>query len=85
MEIEKNIPIQTIDKTKLRKYPWPNMEINDSFLAPCTQNTVTKQQNVLCTSAGYYRKKHNPEFRITTRVEKNNDQEIIGVRAWRIA
>jgi hypothetical protein len=75
MEIERDIPItdmRGMGRTPLRpcKYPWPDMEIGDSFQADVPPDTLR-------ASASKWGRAHGRKFT----VRKYGD----GSRAWRIA
>jgi hypothetical protein len=41
IEIDKNVPAPTQHYRTLKKYPWPTMEVGDSFLFPSTTSADT--------------------------------------------
>jgi hypothetical protein len=52
--IQSNIPVPTTQRRRGKpKYPWPLMQVGDSFLAPHTRVTM---------SAYAYGKRHNMKF-----------------------
>lgn len=60
-----------------RRYPWPDMEIGDSFDMPLEENT--RQQNqTIHGSVAYFRKKVNPTFKVSVRKLENC------MRIWRV-
>lgn len=72
MEIEKNIPIPRSHAEGV-KYPFPQMEIGDSFVVPIDRRVA------VCMACLRYKEKHGKQF--TTR--KTEDGKSI--RVWRIA
>ena len=67
LKIEEGIPIP---KMRLRKYPWEDMKVGDSFFVPDGNN------NTIQTAASYAGKRHNRKY-CTRQVNG-------GIRVWRI-
>jgi hypothetical protein len=75
--IEKDIPIVEPGKyRRLNKYPWKNMELNDSFLFP--NNTYPALAYTLCRQASHY---NQPKKFITKRVVEEGVERF---RVWRV-
>lgn len=75
-KIDKNIPLNSAHG---RKYPFDNMEVDDSFLVEFSNQTPKQKtlvQNRICSAISYYNKKTKTKF--TTRRIKE------GIRVWRI-
>ena len=72
-KIEKGIRITSIPKKEHSKYPFKDMEVNDSFFIPEKDLTRSKIQSAVT----YYSLKH-PERRFTVRRTED------GCRIWRI-
>jgi hypothetical protein len=80
MKIEKGIPVppQRYAKQPL-KYPFPDMEIGDSFLAAAATDELRKKEaSSIRAQAFRYTNSGNPDFAVTLRIMSN------GVRCWRI-
>ncbi len=72
MQIEKNIPLtdgRGTSKKRALKYPWPDLEIGDSFHADV-------KPDVLRASASKYGKGHGLKFVVRADAD--------GARAWRV-
>ena len=67
MIIEKNIPVP-----ERSKYPFCDMKVGDSILLDSAS-----ERNAVISAANYYRRKHNENFRITTKAENGS------LRVWR--
>ncbi len=68
--IEKGVPIPLQANTPLRRYPWAEMEVGDSFFAPIMPGSISGQiRNA--------QRRHGHKY--TTR------KVCGGVRVWRIA
>lgn len=64
----------------LKKYPWPDMEVGDSFFVPFTpEEPGTWVQNRVNASAVHWLKRYARTRRFTTR------QMAGGLRCWRTA
>lgn len=68
MQIEKDIPI-TDHRGAEPKYPWPEMDVGDSFFAEVHPSTLRP-------SARQYGQRHGKVFRVR--------KEGAGSRAWRV-
>lgn len=69
-KIEKNVPMPNGLRTRGSRYPFPQMEVGDSFFAQGSRGTIA-------SAAHTYGKKHG--FRFSSRTEGD------GVRVWRVA
>ncbi len=74
-KIDKNIPFPSRNSWHA-KYPFPEMEVGDSFFVP---NKTTRD---LCGTVAGWTKRH-PGAKFTSRTVREND--IDGVRVWRVA
>lgn len=80
MQIEKNIPKPKKEINlpgKKRKYPFPDMKIDDSFLVELSDLDYNKKRQNIATACNLYKKK-NPKFNFTVRKVDS------GIRVWRI-
>jgi len=75
-KIEKNVKILPRNR-KIKKYPFENLEIGDSFLVKCTEdkNTITGQR--IRASFGSFAKYYKSKIKITIRAVDE------GMRTWR--
>jgi hypothetical protein len=64
-------------RASIRKFPWIDMEIGDSFDMPLEENSRQQNQSIH-GSAAFHRKKYNPTFKISVR--KLEDC----MRVWRV-
>ncbi len=78
-EIEKNISIIKCRMKRERKYPFPEMEIGDSFFVPSNEKEVKKKRNAVMAAAHYYQ---NRKF--VSRIISSEKDIIIGIRFWRV-
>ena len=77
-EVEHGIPIKS-----WRKYPFEEMEVDDSFFIPCVDTKERRRLTCAVLSlASQKRLSRGDGFRITVRTIKNSDQ--YGIRVWRI-
>jgi hypothetical protein len=75
-EIEKNVPVEMPEnRGRKRLYPFPDMEIGDSFFAE------GKTIELLTTNASIYGTRHGKKF--SCKSTESMGQK--GVRVWRIA
>jgi len=83
-QIEKTIPIPSTQKWTCNKlYPFLEMEVEDSFLVPCSSRVeVDRIQSSIMGTVRNSRAKYG-DRKFTTRCIKE-DNTIIGVRCWRI-
>jgi hypothetical protein len=80
IEIEKNIPIPDANPRPRRKYPFPDMEIGDSFHLQSQPRSSAKIAARMRHAACTYAKRHNrPELKFSIH------RTTSGVRCWRIA
>ena len=76
-KIDKNVDIPAPDTSARGKYPWAQMDVNDSFfVAGKTANNMTQ-------SARKWAKSHKPDAKFTAR--KLVEGGVEGVRIWRTA
>lgn len=63
-----------------RRYPFPFMQVGDSFFVPCvnTIQALRHLQQAVSSAAGLYAKRHPPLAFLTRAIEG-------GVRCWRVA
>lgn len=87
MQIDKNIkpPPKKQAKQKSdrrpgadRKYPFPSMAIDNSFLLECDSVDYDRIRQNVATACHLYKKKH-PEFNFEVRKVEG------GIRVWRVA
>ncbi len=76
-EIEKDIPIIK-SRWRESKYPFPEMEIGDSFFVPLNGKEARKVQPSIVSCGNRYRDK-----RFTTRIIIEEGVKI-GIRCWRV-
>lgn len=72
-KIEKGIPIPPGKKI----YPWPEMEIGDSFTVSITNGDLSRARKRLSSAAVHHQKKHGGRFT----VRKIDDNTL---RVWRV-
>lgn len=73
-QIEKNVPIPDRVAGRAGRYPWDDMEVNDSFFVPGRD------------ALSVPKRKDGKKFRSAKRVEKDGDgKDVAGVRVWRVA
>lgn len=73
-KIDKNIPLPTgVNGGKESKYPFTQMEVGDSFLAP------EEQRNAVRSMATYHTRKNKMRF-----VVRKDEKEANHVRVWRV-
>lgn len=78
--IEKKVPLPRIAAHRGRKYPFPSMDVNDSFFVPYEnrhqepRRLVNKVSNAACHFVRYW----NLNWRFSCRQTKD------GVRCWRV-
>lgn len=80
MKIDKNVPMPATYKNGKQiktKYPFPFMEVGDSFLVKCKESECPKTTKLLIVYSQNWRKLHNDKWRFTTK--KVNG----GIRVWR--
>jgi hypothetical protein len=82
INIEKNVPAPSQQTGRPRKYPFPSMEVGDSFAIPL-QGIMTprgdKATAQVTSAAVFYARMHGMKFSIRT------DNENNVVRCWRVA
>lgn len=69
-KIEKNVPMVVLRKPGFSKYPFAQMQIGDSFVAPL------EERRRISSAATHYGKNHNSKFHIRKITEKQ-------IRIWR--
>ncbi|MBX3488902.1 hypothetical protein [Parvibaculum sp.] len=81
IEIDKNIALPPLPQTFLRLYPFPDMDVGDSFfLAGKAAERQRLRQRIRCAARRFAARRAAPdERRFTTRAVEG------GVRCWRIA
>ena len=80
-KIEKNIPIPSIPKKNLLKYPFNEMEIGDSFFVPWSEEekkSKLRMQRKRTSILGSARNLKSNKIKIKTR--KSED----GIRIWKV-
>ncbi len=77
-KIDKNIEQP---ESTLKRYPFEEMEVGDSFFAPLDKGKAAKLQNSIL---GAGRKCRHKNRKFSTRVIKSEEDKRIGVRCWRI-
>ena len=63
----------------ISKYPWQQMQIDDSFFIACANDARRNVQRAAYMNGKAYVKKHRPSSKVATRLEDG------GVRIWLVA
>lgn len=82
IKIEKDVPAPPYKAGRPRKYPFPSMEVGDSFTVPLLGIMTPKGDKAaakLTSAAGFYARTHGGQF--TVRVDRENNV----ARCWRIS
>ena len=64
------------------KYPWPVMQVGDSFFIPVNDNDRVQKQSSVQSSGRQWGVTHNGAIFCTRTVEENGKR---GIRVWRTA
>ena len=79
IRIEKNVPIPNITKWGVSKYPFAEMEIEDSFAVAITDNNYAEKiRQQLYSASRNYVIRNNNKWKFTTKILNTE------VRIWRI-
>lgn len=79
-KIEKDVPLRESRGGRRFKYPFPDLEVGDSFFVPLPAGKkLGRHQADMASVAILYRRKRGNGWDYTTRQEKG------GVRIWRTA
>lgn len=80
-KIDKGLPMPNISKGRPRIYPFPEMEVGDSFAVPITDDASlgnNANTSLLRSAATAYSRKHDVKFSVTF------DRSKKVTRCWRI-
>jgi len=76
-EIQKSVPMpeQSVGKVK---YPFPDMEVGDSFWAPLSTEKLSN-------ATGHWREKLGHKYSVRPEEGEHEGQTVAGARVWRTA
>jgi hypothetical protein len=80
-KIDKNVPMLKISKGRPRIYPFPEMEVGDSFVVPITdemESDQDKSSRLLRSAASAYSRRYGSKFSVQFQRSKNV------TRCWRV-
>lgn len=77
-QVDKNVPIPPPQDRRNIKYPYKQLEVNDSFAVP-----IKEKRDIYTVMCGVHvRNKRHPDKQFTSRVVTENNKKC--VRVWRI-